>query len=459
MRLRRTDLQRRINGNLTFRASDDRLSSYAGLELLRISCRQVLLPSLLRRYATKHLPGTDYGKVSMILLVLAVLFTGGRRLRCINSLCGDPVVERFCSLRQLPTARSVTRWMKEFDNDSVIGLRRVNEELVGSLIRAMDLPRLTIDIDGSVLSTGLQTEGAKRGYNPHRRKVPSYYPISAYEANSGLMLGVLNRSGNVHDGKASPAFIQSILDQCQRTTRRKVIREIRMDGAFFRRDVLELLDRERVEYAIKAPMHDWLGLKQRILKRRWWTVAETDVDFFTTKVRIKPWKRTEKITVYRRLVNHKRSKHFQLDLFDPDDGHYEYSAVASNKSLSGKALWKFMNGRGTHEKVYGELKSGFAFAAVPTQSYHANSAWQLLNLTAFNINRAMQATANAEQRPRTHKRRSLLRYEHINTLRQRLIHRAGLLLNVSGKAMLDLGANESVLKNFVTWQSSLQKAA
>lgn len=459
MRLRRTDLQRRINGNLTFRASDDRLSSYAGLELLRISCCRVFLPSLLRRHALKHLPGTDYGKVSMVLLVLALLFTGGRRLRCINSLHGDPIVERFCSLQNLPTARSMARWLGRFDNDSVMGLRRVNEELVGNLIRSMSLPRLTIDIDGSVLSTGLQAEGAERGYNPHRRKVPSYYPISAYEANSGLMLGVLNRSGNVHDGKASPAFIQSILEQCQRCGHRKAIREIRMDGAFFRRDVLDLLDRERVEYAIKAPMHDWLGLKQRILNRRWWTVAETDVDFFTTKVRIKPWKRTENITVYRRLVKHKRSRHFQLDLFDPDDGHYEYSAVASNKTLSGKALWQFMNGRGTREKVYGELKSGFAFATVPTQSYHANSAWQLLNLMAFNINRAMQATTNGVKRQRTQKRRTLLRYEHINTLRQRLIHRAGLLLNVSGKAVLDLGANEKVLQNFINWQSDLQKAA
>ncbi|WP_088918096.1 hypothetical protein [Granulosicoccus antarcticus] len=206
-------------------------------------------------------------------------------------------------------------------------------------------------------------------------------------------------------------------------------------------------------------MHDWLGLKQRILNRRWWTVAEPGVDFFTTKVRIKPWKRTEKITVYRRLVNHKRSRHFQLDLFDPDDGHYEYSAVASNKSLSGKALWKFMSGRGTHEKVYGELKSGFAFAAVPTQNYHANSAWQLLNLMAFNINRSMQATANGVKIARTQKRRTLLRYEHINTLRQRLIHRAELLLNVSDKAVLDLGANDSVLKNFIRWQSNLQRAA
>jgi hypothetical protein len=113
--------------------------------------------------------------------------------------------------------------------------------------------------------------------------------------------------------------------------------------AFFRRDVLKLLDRERGQYAIKTLLHDWLGLKRRIQKRKWWTVADTDVDFFTTRIRIKPWKRTEKTTLYRRLVNHRRSKHFQLDLFDPDDGHYEYSAVASNKSLSGRGSVQYVS--------------------------------------------------------------------------------------------------------------------
>lgn len=47
---------------------------------------------------------------------------------------------------------------------------------------------LTIDVDGTVLSAGLKTEGAARGYNPHRRKVPSYFPISAYLADSGHFL-------------------------------------------------------------------------------------------------------------------------------------------------------------------------------------------------------------------------------------------------------------------------------
>src|SRR5206468_1565216 len=54
----------------------------------------------------------------------------------------------------------------------------------------------------------------------------------------------------------------------------------------------------------------------------------------------------------------------QLDLFSPDDGHYEYSAVATNQTLAIAPLWHFMAGRGAHEKTYAELKQHFAFAAI-----------------------------------------------------------------------------------------------
>ena len=50
-------------------------------------------------------------------------------------------------------------------------------------------------------------------------------------------------------------------------------------------------------------------------------------------------------------------------------GYYEYSAVVTNKVLTGQTLWFFMCGRGTHERVFGELKSGYAFDGVPTQCY------------------------------------------------------------------------------------------
>ena len=92
-----------------------------------------------------------------------------------------------------------------------------------------------------------------------------------------------------------------------------------------------------------------------------------------------------RVVVYRKRVRHLTAKNYQLGLFDPDAGYFEYSAIVTNKEVTRRTLWFFMCGRGTHEKAYGKLKGGFAFDCLPTQRYHANSAWQVFSILAFNL--------------------------------------------------------------------------
>ena len=75
------------------------------------------------------------------------------------------------------------------------------------------------------------------------------------------------------------------------------------------------------------------------------------------------------MAIYRKKVHHRATKNFQLDLFDPNDGHYEYSAVTSNMGFTLSNLWYFMCGRGNHEKTIAQLKTGLAFHTVPTMAY------------------------------------------------------------------------------------------
>ena len=459
MRLRRADLRRRINGTLSVRYSATGLSSFSGLELIRQYVSQVGLADVIRRQAQRALPRCDFGRVSMVLLVLALLITGGRRVRHIGYLMTDPLVKRFCGLAQVPAARTVGRWLGGFEHGGVEALLSLNEVLVGRVIRDSGAGRLTLDVDGSVVSTGLQVEGARRGFNPHRRKVPSYYPITAYEAQTGQILRVHNRAGNVHDGKASLGFLRALFAQLDASLPRRPVLEMRMDGAFFRKEIVDLLDDEGVEYAIKVPFYPWLGLKEPIAKRRRWRRVDGTVDCFDMRLAIPTWERHVRVVVYRKRVAHRTAKNFQLDLFDPDDGYYEYSAVVTNKAVSGRTLWFFMCGRGTHEKVYGELKSGFAFDCVPTQRYQANSAWQVLSIIAFNVMRGFQARTTAEARRTNRKRRTLRRFEQIHTLRYRFLNRAGLLVHPNGRATLDVGNNTMVRDRFERICRGLAKAA
>ena len=73
--------------------------------------------------------------------------------------------------------------------------------------------------------------------------------------------------------------------------------------------------------------------------------------------------------VYSKHVHHRTVKNYQLDLFDPDDGDFEHSAIVTNKEVTRWTLWFFMCDRDTHENVYGELKGDLAFDYVPTQCY------------------------------------------------------------------------------------------
>jgi hypothetical protein len=449
VRQRKADLRARVNGQLTLRYERGGLTSYAGLEFVRRYLRTIEFTATLRRELASRLPATDFGVVGMVLAVLAVLLSGGRRVRHLRYLVSAPVVLRFCGLRALPSPRTVGRWLASFRARHLPPLQWVNAVVAARAIRQTGQRRLTIDVDGTVVSTGQQVRWAQRGYNPHHRKVPSYYPITAYEAQSGQVLRVQNRPGNVGDGKAGVPFLQALFRQLRATLGRGYPLEFRMDGAFFRRDVLDLLARRGAEYAIKVPFYPWLGLTRRVRATRQWTAVSATVSYAEYTVPIAAWGGTPyRVVIYRTHVQHETRKNFQLDLFDPSDGHYEYQAVVTNKTVGGRTLWAFMCGRGIHEKVYGELKSGFAFASVPSMQYAANSAWQLLSVLAFNLTRSFQLATTARRRPGTRKRRALFALETIHTLRALCLQRAGVLVHPQGTGTLDVGTAPAVAERF-----------
>jgi len=448
VRRSKAELRARVNGQLTLRYERAGLTSYAGLEFVRRWLRREGIVALLRRELATALPPTDYGVVGLVLIVLALLLSGGRRVRHLRYLDGDPLVRRFCGLRQLPTARTLGRWLGAFRVRHLPPLQWVNALLTARGIRQTGQRRLTIDVDGSVVSTGLRVAWAQRGYNPHHRKVPSYYPITAYEAQSGQVLRVQNRPGNVDDAKGARRFLRELLAQVRATLGAAYRLEFRMDGAFFRRDILEFLERAGAEYAIKVPFHPWLGLKARVLQTRHWTRVDDEVSCAEHRVPVACWERQCRIVLYRRRVWHETAKNFQLDLFDPNDGHYEYSAVVTNRAIDGPALWAFMCGRGVHEKVYGELKSGFAFGSVPSMRYAANSAWQCLSVLAFNLSRSFQRATTARRRTASRKRRTLFVFETIHTLRALCLQRAGVLARPHGCATLDVGRIPAIAERF-----------
>ena len=459
MRHRRLDLQAHVKGDLALEFGDVTLSSYAGLELFGRYLRQTRFNRLVREMFGGTARWGDYGIVAMVRLVVGLLVVGGRRLRHLAYVADDPLFRRFAGLRHLPTARTLSRWLKAFTMRTVGRLQDLNAAIVARVMPTLGLRTLTIDVDGVVVSTGQQVERAFRGFNPHHRKVPSYYPILAHVAETTHILRVKNRSGNVHDGKASLPFLRDLWDQVVATVAHPRLVRFRMDAAFFREDVLRWLGTRGVGYALKVPFYVWLDLQAHIRAQRRWTAVASDVEGFALPEAITPWGFPIAVTIYRKKVRHRTAKNFQLDLFDPNDGYYEYSAVASNLRLTSRHLWHFMGGRGNHEKTIGQLKGGLAFQTVPTNAYAANSAWQQLVALAHNLLTNFQIETGAIQRTRSRKHTVLHLLQTVQTLRFEVFHRAAILVRPGGRWRLRLMNNAATRHRFTRITKGLAAAA
>jgi hypothetical protein len=210
-------------------------------------------------------------------------------------------------------------------------------------------------------------------------------------------------------------------------------------------------------------MWPWLNLRavvKRQSERAWrWIDRRLGVQGLYAWLYIAPWRRTVLVGIYRKRVGHEPAKGKQLELFNPDDGHWEYSVVATNKRVGLRTLWNFHNGRGAQEKIIGELKSGLAFGSIPSMSYSANTAWQKLNILTHNLLTTFQLRTTATPRPRSLKRTALYVLRSAATLRFEWLNRAARLVWPNGSALLRLADNYAVRSSIQAIERNLPRAA
>lgn len=453
MKLSRHRIRARVKGELPIAFTDEALTSYSGLELFRRFFDRFWAERLKAVFADRQFD-SDYGSFRCMLVVVGMLLLGGSRLSHVRVLDRDPLYRRFVRLHQLPDERTLARNLVDVSSGYRERLNELLRDVAYGTHHGLGLERATIELDGTVLRTGECTDGAERGFNPHHPKDPSYYPLTAHLAQTSQLLGVWNRPGNVNDAVGAAEKLAFLLADARRRLGRIPI-EVRLDGAFFQRAVLEVLTASRVGYALKVPMWRWLGVREKIAARKRWRRVNASVDAFSVVHRIPQWRRSERIVVFRKKVSGRSAKNFQLDLFTPDDGHYEYSMVATNKNVTEAAVWAFMAGRGGHEKTLGELKQHLAFATIPTHDWDANSNWQLLSALTHNWVRDFQATLGLEERPNGRKRTARLRFPSLRTLRFELLQLPGRIARPRGRAVLRLAASERSRSRILAAQKAL----
>ena len=207
-------------------------ASYSGLLIFQLLFKNLNLKQRLKK-CFSHLEVTPiFGQHLVMLLLIIHLLLGFRRLREVDYYREDPIVLRLMGLRKLPDVSTISRALTRMDKQCVDNVRELNRSLVIDGLKRNQLERVTMDFDGSVLSTKSHAEGTAIGFNKKKKGARSYYPLFCTVAQSGQFFDLLHRPGNVHDSNGSVEFMKDCFSYAQKSLNGCKV-ESRMDSAFF----------------------------------------------------------------------------------------------------------------------------------------------------------------------------------------------------------------------------------
>lgn len=425
------------------------LSSYAGLVVFHDLVRE--LGRALKGCRVNDAPErhTSYGLLFRLLVVHSLM--GMRKLREVDFYREDPLVCRVLGVEALPSVSTISRMLDEADEGCAQSLRAHNRQSVLRRLGEEQLRTLCLDFDGSVISTTRKAEGTAAGYNKKKGR-RSYYPLFCMVSQTGQVLDVLHRSGNVHDSNGAVEFVRECLEQVQAVLPRARL-EVRMDSAFFSEAMIAQLIALKVDYAISVPFERFCELKSFIEQNHSWKALEGKTqDAFERYWKPKRWEKQARF-VFVRSCNPKQSRGaLQLDLFEPRDYEYDYKCIVTNKTNAMRKVTRFIEGRCQQENTFSELKDQGSLDYIPSRRQAGNRCYMLCALIAHNLARELQMRTWQRLRSTNEKRSPLWVFEKIQTLRNNFICKAARITRTAGTLTLTLNKNHKVemaLRNYI----------
>ena len=97
------------------------------------------------------------------------------------------------------------------------------------------------------------------GFNKQKKGKRSYYPLFCTLGQTGQVLDMYHRPGNVHDSNGAEDFILRRIRDV-RSAVPGVKLEARLDSAFFADKHVNMLDKENVEFTISVPFERFAEL-------------------------------------------------------------------------------------------------------------------------------------------------------------------------------------------------------
>jgi hypothetical protein len=431
------------------------LTSFSGLVLLNAFFERIGFKQKLQAVFKGQKRQGTYRPWKIFLILILHVTLGYRRIRDHRFYSGDPLIKRLLGVIDFPDTATISRSLAGCDEKAVTGLRNLMRDEILSFHQKR---LITLDFDGSVISTKRHAEQTAIGFNRSHKGRRSYYPLFCTVAQTGQVLDVLHRSGNVHDSNGSIDFVAEQLDAIWRKGPNTRV-ESRMDSAFFSQEMVDTLNNMDIDFTISVPFHRFTELKLKVEKQSSWEPVDNDTSYFECEWKPASWKRAYRFIFIRRKNKLQYKQPLQLDLFLPAEFTHEYKVIATNmKSAAFKAI-AFHNGRGSQEGVIGELKSDAMLDYIPFRRLVPNKLFLLAAAHAHNLSRQFQMVNADTPHRKTDSRTQIAPFEKLSTMRKTLFVRAGRLTRPHNVLTLTISATDVVKELIINTYDRFRTAA
>ena len=458
MKSSKAQIQVKFHKIPTIRFEDQQLTSFSGLLIFQLLFKQIDLKNRLKKCFGHLKKSPIFGGHLIVMLIIVHQIIGFRRLRELDYYRDDPIVQRLMGLRRLPDVSTISRSLSQMEYDGVQNVRRLSRSFVIEGLQREQLPRLTLDFDGSVQSTKGHAEGTAVGFNKTKKGARSYYPLFCTVAQTGQFFDIHRRPGNVHDSNGAAQFMLNCFTQAK-TQLKNTIFESRVDSAFFNQEILSILAANHVKFSAPVPFERFIQLKGIIEQRKRWRRIDKQWSYFETNWKPKSWNTTYRFIFTRKRHNKQLKGPLQLDLFEPRDFNYDYKVIVTNKTESAKTVVLFHNGRGSQEAIFGDAKTDAALNVIPCRRLAGNQIFTICAMMAHNLSREIQMLAQPSAPRSLAKRPAVYAFARLDTLRHRIIQRAGRLTRPQGELTLTMSANQAVRSDLLQFLDVLKMAA
>jgi hypothetical protein len=454
MKFSRKKVNRKAHAYVHLQFESSQLTSFGGLLIVQEFFSTLRLTDRLRDVFHRRQAGKVYRPHKLFLQLIVHLLLGFRSLRDVVCYQQDALVKRVLGMDCIASPATLSRMLSDVTDAEIVHLRDCMSSHVLQRLEQLSLRRITLDFDGSIQWTKGHAQGTAVGYNKRKKGARSYYPLFCTIAQTGQVLDLLHRPGNVHDSRGARDFILHCVALVRQRCPDAVI-EVRMDSAFFSDEIVHALDEADIEFSISVPFERLPALKARVEARRRWKRCAKGMGAFEMQWKPEKWARRFRFLVIRQEKAQQQKGELQLDLFEPRDWTYEYKVIVTNKSASIKAVVRYHEGRGAQEGVFGELKTDVAMGHIPVRTRNGNQAYLLAGLFAHNLIRELQMRESSPRRRTTAKRTALWVFDQIGTIRQRVFQRAAKFTRPNGRLTLTINASDPIRKKIL----SLRQAA